>query len=200
MDKTKYASIFELMNENKNRAVHELEKNLKYDCTPYLKSILRGNDSLEFEVIFSEVFSQFWEEIELKKFRYNSDSELLYYYKYKYKLKLYDEIKQMSKDRKKVEFENDFYESEYDFWEEKKEKYDMDFVITEGVEPNNFEKLYSGFKRLGAKCQLLVFLKFWMKLSHADIAAYLTNLYEINSEQSSRVQLLRCIRNLSKEV
>jgi DNA-directed RNA polymerase specialized sigma24 family protein len=200
MKETKYEEIFLSVKSDKNSALKLLEGKLHNDCFPALKSMAGGWSIDKFNDLFKDAFCAFWEEIESKKFKFESESALLAYFKTKCKLKVFDEFKRLKKENSVILFQDEFNEAEYDFWEDKKERYGIDITINNNDKNDYLERLYLCFRELGAKCQLIVFLKFWLGFSHDEIASHLTNLYEINNEQSSRVQLFRCLQNLAKVV
>jgi RNA polymerase sigma factor (sigma-70 family) len=198
MKEITYSDIFLLITENKNEALKLLEVKLHKDSFPALRGMAGGWTNDKFEELFSEAFCTFWEEIESSKFSYESDSSLLAYFKTKCKLKVFNEFKRLKKEKSVLSFQDEYDESEFEFWEDKKERYGIDVVLNNNEKDDYLEKLYSCFHEMGAKCQLVIFLKFWLGFSHEEIASHLANLYEVNNEQSSRVQLFRCIQNLSR--
>jgi DNA-directed RNA polymerase specialized sigma24 family protein len=200
MKETSYSDIFLSVVNDKNRALKSLERKLHDDCIPVLKGMAGGWSKDKFNDLFKDTFCTFWEEIESSKFNYESDSALLAYFKTKCKLKVFDEFKRIKKENSLLSFQDEFEEAEYEFWEDKNERYGINIVLNNSDKDDYLERLYMCFRELNAKCQLLIFLKFWLGFSHDEIATHLTNLYEINNEQSSRVQLFRCLQNLAKVI
>jgi DNA-directed RNA polymerase specialized sigma24 family protein len=200
MKETSYKDIFLSVGNDKNIALDALERKLFHDCFPALNSMASGWSNEKFNKLFKDTFCAFWQDIELSKFRYESDSALLAYFKTKCKLKVFDEFKRIKKENSLISFQNEFEEAEYEFWDDKKERYGIDVILNNNEEDDYLERLYMCFRELGAKCQMLVFLKFWLGFSHDEIASHLTNLYDVNNEQSSRVQLFRCMQNLAKVI
>jgi len=180
------------------------------DCLPIILSEVKNLNRYEVLSIFYYAFLNFCDRVPTGEFQYRNDASFTGYFKTacvnqarkfrrEYALPAFilpSEMLEVMKDDVNEAEEL----AEQDFLEDKKNRYAIELKFEEDNKFDLLDEVVRVFHAMNDKCKFLLVLKFFLNLSHREIADALRLFYEIKNENVSKSELYRCLDYIKARV
>jgi hypothetical protein len=202
--------MIKLIEKKKLKEAHEiLSARLKNDCLALIWRKDRHLTARERVSVFDEAFMALCLRVENGKFVYKDDKSFVTYFKTSCVHQVYKIWKLEQKEfsfpgeiLENLESKEKLEEVRNDFIQEKIHLYGIKLVLDDNEDEiqERFDKVMKIFNTMDPKCQLIIWFKFFEKLSHEEIVEVLESDYKINSADTSKQMLCRCLNHIRIEI
>lgn len=204
------SEIIRLIRENqRDRALKMMVMKHATDCLPLIRSKTRNLDRYELLSVMYHAFLDFCDRVDRKEYTYRDDASFLSYFKtacvnqareFNRAVDLPDivllpEILELVKDDAREAEEA----ARKEFLEEKRAAYGIELDLETEEETDLMDEVVRLFHKLNDKCKFLLVLKFFLNMSHREIADALRLFFEIGNENVSKSELHRCIERMKAQ-